>query len=243
MPFNRAKPENLERPRRFWKQASAGERGEAGWPVLLDGRQARTPGGKPLVLPTEALAALVAGEWGAQGEFLDLASMPATRTANTAIESIGATREAVADEVARYAGTDLLCYHADQPAELADEHARRWDPWLQWAGSQLGVHLSCTAGIGHVAQPPESLAKVKALALAMDDFALTGLAAATPLFGSAILALALQRGALDGEEAFSLSRLDEAFQESKWGVDEEAAARARGLRAEAIALDRWFRAL
>lgn len=243
MPFNRAKPQNLERPRRFWKNAVAGPRGEGGWPVLLDGRQARTPGGKPLVLPTEALANLVAGEWAAQGEFLDLGSMPATRTANTAIESINATREAVAAEVARYAGTDLLCYHADQPTELADEHARRWDPWLQWAGSTLGVHLTCTAGIGHVAQPPESLARVRDLALELDDFALTGLAAATPLLGSAVLAFALQHGALTGGEAFDLSRLDEAFQESKWGVDEEAAQRVTRLSAEAVALDQWFRAL
>ena len=84
---------------------------------------------------------------------------------------------------------------------------------------------------------------VRAHALALDDFALTGLAAATPLLGSAILGLALQRGALSGEAAFDLSRLDEAFQEEHWGVDAEAAERTAARRAEAVLLDRWFRAL
>ena len=50
---------------------------------------------------------------------------------------------------------------------------------------------------------------------------------AAGLFGSAILALALQRGRLTGEAAFDLSRLDEAFQEEQWGVDAEAAVRSR----------------
>ena len=243
MPFNRAKPENAERIRRFWKAASVGPEAEGGWPVLLDGRQARTPGGRPLILPTEALGRLVADEWAAQGEHLELASMPATRLANTAIEGVAATRDAVAGEVARYAGSDLLCYHADQPAELAVLHAEKWDPWLAWAAEELGVVLTCTTGVGHVAQPAESLERARALALELDDFALTGLAAATPLLGSAVLAFALQRGALGGEEAYDLSRLDESFQEFQWGVDEEAAQRTARLRSEALALERWFRAL
>ena len=79
--------------------------------------------------------------------------------------------------------------------------------------------------------------------LALDDFSLTGLATATGLFGSAVLALAVQRGALSGAEAFELSRLDEAWQERQWGVDEEAAQRTAARRAEAELLDRWFAAL
>ena len=66
---------------------------------------------------------------------------------------------------------------------------------------------------------------------------------ATPLLGSALLALALHRGALGGEAAFELSRLDEAFQERQWGVDAEAAERTVARRAEAVLLERWFKAL
>ena len=63
------------------------------------------------------------------------------------------------------------------------------------------------------------------MAAALDDFALSGAALAVGLFGSAILALALQRRALTGPEAFALSRLDEAYQEELWGIDEDAAHR------------------
>src|SRR3546814_10314664 len=96
------------------------------------------------------------------------------------------------------------------------------------------------AGIVHREQPRETLAGVKAAALELDDFGLAGLAYGAALFGSAILALALQRGWLNGEQAFELSRLDEAWQESQWGVDAEAAERTARLRSEAAMLERWF---
>ena len=49
--------------------------------------------------------------------------------------------------------------------------------------------------------------------------------------------------ALGPDAAFDLSRLDEAFQEERWGVDAEAAARTAARRAEFALLDQWFRAL
>ena len=69
------------------------------------------------------------------------------------------------------------------------------------------------------------------------------------LLGLALLGLlaggifAVQRGALAGEAALDLSRLDEAFTEERWGVDEEAAVRTAAHRAEATLLQRWFEAL
>lgn len=169
--------------------------------------------------------------------------MHATRLANTAVEAVPAAREATAEAVVNFAGSDLVCYFATEPIGLAQRQAEQWGPLLDRARAELRLGFVRAAGIVHQAQPPETLAQVKALALELDDFALTGLAFGAALFGSAVLALALHRGWLAGEEAFDLSRLDEAWQEDQWGVDAEAAERTRRLRGEALMLDRWFRAL
>lgn len=234
--------ESEERLKRFWKAVSI-EAGEGGWRVLLDGRSPKTPAGTPLALPTEAAAQMVADEWAAQGEFLDPATMPATRLASTAIDRVSQAREPVADEIAAYAGSDALCYLAENPASLVERQAREWTPWRDWAARELGVALEPAEGIIHRSQDPSAVARVRALALELDNFALTGLAAAVPLLGSAILGLAVQKGALSGADAFDLSRIDEAFQESQWGVDEENAERTVARRAEAALFDHWFRAL
>ncbi|WP_392354091.1 ATP12 family protein [Brevundimonas sp. LF-1] len=234
--------ESEERIKRFWKAAGVEAR-ESGWIVLLDGRAPKTPAGNAIVLPTETAAGLVAEEWNDQGEHLLPATMPATRLASTAIDRVSQTRAPVAEEIARYAGSDVLCYLAETPSGLIERQQAEWGPWRDWAARELGVELQPVEGIIHRPQAPQALARVEALALEMDDFALTGLATAVPLFGSAVLGLAVQRGALSGETALDLSRLDEAFTEERWGVDEEAAARTAAHRAEAALLQRWFEAL
>ncbi|MDR3510814.1 MAG: ATP12 family protein [Caulobacteraceae bacterium] len=235
-------PDLQDRPRRFYAAAEAGPV-EQGWGVLLDGRAARTPSGPRLVVPTKALAALLAEEWAAQEQTIDMAAMAATRLAFAAADRVARAREETAAEVGRYAGADLLCYFADGPDALIARQTQRWGSLLDWAREALNLEFHRTVGIIHRPQPPQTIARVEALALALDDFALAGLAFAAGLFGSAILALALQRDQLDGAAAFDLSRLDEEFQEEKWGVDAEAAARRGHLAAEVRMLDRWFQAL
>jgi chaperone required for assembly of F1-ATPase len=234
--------EPVEKPRRFYKTVEVAER-DGGFVVLLDGRGLRTPGGRPLRAPTRALADLIAAEWAAQGETIEAAQMHATRLANTALDSIADAREATADQVARYAGSDLLLYFAEEPEGLVQRQSERWGPVLERAEAEARLSFVRAAGILHQAQPQESLEEVRRIARSLDDFGLAGLAFGAALFGSAILAIALQRGWLDGLQAFELSRLDEAWQEERWGVDDEAAERAARLREEAEMLGRWFRGL
>jgi chaperone required for assembly of F1-ATPase len=236
------KGDGVEKPRRFYKTVTVGE-ADGGHVVLLDGRAPKTPSGRKVILPTPALAALVAADWDAQAVEIDSLRMPAQRLAATAIDRVGGVREDVADEIARYAGSDLLCYRAESPVGLVEVQSRSWDPVLDWAAEDLGLRLTAVGGIIHSPQPEGALSRVRALALGLDDFGLTALAHATSLFGSAVLALALQRGRLDGREAHDIARLDEAWQEERWGVDYEAADRTAARLEEALLLERWFRAL
>lgn len=231
-----------ELPKRFYNGVEVGTV-DGGFGVLLDGRAVRTPAGARLATPTLALAERLAAEWAGQGEGIDLAAMPATRLAYSAIDRVAAKHAEVAAEVGRYAGSDVLCYFADGPGTLVERQVQRWGPVLDWARDELGLEFHRATGIIHRAQPPETVAAVESLALAADDFALAGLAMAAGLYGSAVLALALYRDRLSGLAAFDLSRLDEEFQEEKWGVDAEALARRGVLTAEADMLEAWFQAL
>ena len=240
--LTRAKAEAAQRPRRFYEIAEPGPV-DGGFGVLLDGRPVRTPAGVRMVLPTPALAQLVAGEWEAQAEHIVIDDMPAARLAFTAIDRAPQAREEVAAEIARHAGSDVLCYFADGPDLLVEREAAQWEPMLKWARQDLGLELIRVAGLMHRPQPAATLERATTLALELGDFELTGLVNAAGLLGSAVLAFALHRGRLGGEEAFDLSRLDEAFQEERWGIDEDAAIRTARLRHEAVVLGQWFEAL
>ena len=232
----------VEPPKRFYKAVSVQPAAD-GHGACLDGKPIKTPAGAALILPNRALAEMVAGEWDAQATHIEMARMPATRLAFTAIDFVGGARDATAAEIGRYAGADATCYFADGPDALVERQVARWGPVIDWAEKTLGVEFVRVTGIRHQDQPAATLLKLARLAEEEDDFGLVALAHATALFGSAILAFALQRGELDGPAALDLSRLDEMFQQERWGVDEDAAERAANMQAEAAMLERWFACL
>lgn len=234
--------DGVQKPRRFYRLVAVEARDD-GHAVCLDGRPPRSPGGRPLVLPTAALADLTAQEWIRQGDVLDLGGMAVTRLAYTALEKTAPARPGIVEEVARYAGSDALCYWAEAPADLVALQQAQWGAMLGWAEERIGLALVPTTGIVHRAQPESALEAVRAHLQTMDDFALVATAHATGLFGSAVLALALQDGRLSGRQAHDLARLEETYQESRWGIDAEAADRTRARLDEAMMLEAWFSAL
>ena len=229
-------------PKRFYKDAAA-VRLNDGFSVELDGRAIKTPAKATLTLPTEKLAKAVAEEWAAQGETLDLQGMTLTRLANVALDRTPDTRADLAEELARYASTDVTCYLADSPAALRERQEAAWQPWREWAGKELGIVLVPVVGLMASPQPQASLDAVREHALRLDDFRLTALAWGCSLLVSAVLALAVERGALGARDAFAASCVDESWQIEQWGEDEEAMAVRAAREKDAGALQTWFEAL
>lgn len=208
--------------------------------VTLDGRPVRTPGRRPLHLPHRPMGEAVAAEWRDQGEEIAPATMPLTRLANTAVDRTAPLRAQVIEQVASYAETDLLCYRAEEPAELVARQAAEWQPVLDWLAEAHRARLAVTAGVAPVAQERAALLAVFTAVAAFDDFRLTGLHAATAAAGSVALGLALAAGRIDAEQAWRAAHLDELFQAERWGGDTEAERRRDALREEIAAAARFM---
>ncbi len=218
--------------KRFYKQVSADER-EGAFAILLDGKAAKTPAKNPLALPSRALAEAVATEWAKQGEHIDPAAMPLTRLAHAAIDGVAGGAEAVAAEIARYAGSDLVLYRATEPEGLVAAQAKHWDPVLAWAGEARGARFTLAEGVKHVAQPEAAIKAVRAeIARYKSPFQLAALMSLTNLSGSALLALALAHGGLDADATWAAAHVDEDWNIQRWGEDAEAMARRAARRLE-----------
>ena len=231
------------RPRRFYANAGVAPAKGGGWAVSLDGKPLRTPAKRGLILPTEALGEVVANEWREQGERLDLATMHANRLANVALDRTPENRPGLVAEAVRYAETDLVSHLADNPPLLRQRQEASWTPLRVWAAEALGVRLIPVIGIIVARQPAHSIDAVHRHAEALDDFRLTAFVHSVALFGSVVIALAVERRKLTAIEGQEASLVDEIFQASQWGEDAEAARRRDCVRAEARTLDLWFDAL
>jgi chaperone required for assembly of F1-ATPase len=216
--------------KRFYKKVTVDEAPD-GFRFLLDGKPVQTPARRLLLLPTRALAEAVAEEWRAQTEEMVPATMPLTRLVNTVLDGVRVTRDEVIAATLRFGENDLLSYRAETPEELT-RRQRRWDDHLDWLARRHGARLVVTSGIGHVEQPLETMVVLSRVVSSRDDFDLAALHVLASVTGSLVLGLAVQDGQLTPEDAFALSRLDEAYQAEKWGIDPEAEARAHHLAAE-----------
>jgi chaperone required for assembly of F1-ATPase len=219
--------------KRFYERAAVGDAlADGGFPILLDGKPVRTPARRHLAAPTHALAERIAQEWNAQEDVIDPARMPLTRLANAIIDAVADNPAPVADEIAKYLGSDLVCYRADSPEGLVAAQTQCWDPVLAWAHDALGACFVQIQGVMFSAQPDEAIAAARAAIpssagkIAVKDiWSLGAMSSITTLTGSALLALALAAGAITPEAAWAAAHVDEDFQMRQWGSDDLALAR------------------
>jgi chaperone required for assembly of F1-ATPase len=211
--------------KRFWKAANVVPDGP-GFTVELDGRRLKTPAKASLTVPTQGMAQAIADEWDAQGEEVNPQTMPFTRSANAAIDKVVHQHAEVADMLAAYGDSDLLCYRAEGPAELVQRQADEWDPALDWAADQLGVRLLVRDGIVHIAQPDKALATLAKQVHQMTAFQLAAFHDLVSLSGSLVLGFAVIHSWKPADEIWNMSRLDELWQQEQWGSDDEADAMA-----------------
>jgi len=211
-------------PRRFYEEATIGPH-QASFAVLLDGRVAKTPAGKPLAVSREDIAAALAKEWAAQGEILNPAAMPLTRLVNSALDAVATRIEAVRDDIVRHAGSDLICYRAEGPEGLVARQEEVWAPLLAFAREALDARFMLAEGVMHVEQDAATLAAIDRALSGYDALPLAALHTATTLTGSAVIALAVAHGRMTAEEAWTAAHVDEDWQMRQWGFDEEALAR------------------
>ena len=216
--------------KRFYKSVTVEETPD-GFRFLLDGKPVLTPARQSLILPTRPLAEAIAEEWSAQKEEMLPITMPLTRLANTVLDGGRTTREDVIGALLRFGENDLLSYRAEAPAELA-QRQRHWDAYLDWAADRHGARLAVTCGIGHIEQSGETLAALRRAVSDRSDFDLAALHILASITGSLVLGLAVLDARLTPLEAFALSRLDDAYQAEKWGIDREAEQRAERLAVE-----------
>lgn len=226
-------------PRKFYQSVEVNAEGDE-FAISLDGKPVRTPMKNAFSLPNEPLAQAISEEWLSQDEFINPDEMPLTRLANTAIDRVADRRDDILAEIVAYAGSDLLCYRASDPRELVSRHVEHWDPLLDWAKNALNAHFETVDGVVHLEQRPETLTAFHQGAEAHDAFALTGLHNIMTMTGSAIMALALVRGAISGEAAWRAAHVDEDWQIEQWGEDAEAKDRRELRHAEFMETTRFL---
>lgn len=228
--------------KRFYKDVSVAET-QGGFEIRLDGKALKAESAGALLSPTRALADGIAKEWASQQGEIQRGTQKLTALMTAAQTSDEETAARWREEILAYLGSDLLCYRADRPDDLARRQAAAWDPYLNWFKETFGAALTKTVGVVAIKQPGEAIAAVRGRVEKASRPERLALRQATAITGSAVLALALWCGEFSPEDLFAASIVDETHQAEKWGWDAEAQARLDLMRGEFIQLAEFLRLL
>ena len=207
--------------KRFYNDVSVAEV-DGGWQVMLDQRRMKTQIGSPQVVPTRALAELLAAEWTRQGEEIDPKDFFFRDLADYAIDVVGQDRDAAVAALLAYIETDTLCYRADPEEALYARQQQLWEPLVAACEAREGVKLARVCGIVHKPQVEATLAVLRERLSALDDFTLAALQPITSLAASLVVGLAALDPAADPAALFAAGNAEEDWQAELWGWDYDA---------------------
>lgn len=211
--------------------------------IVLDGKPLRTRSGLSCSVPSLDLAKAVADEWANVEGRVDFNNLPLTRLLFHAVETTPHARSQVEREIAAYAGTDLICFRAEQPQSLNQRQEELLEPVCQWTEEEFGIALARSTGIVARPQDPATIDTCLSRLQKCTAYQLAALNQMTRRAGSVFLALAVFYGHLSVEDAWARSRLEEAWQISRWGEDPEATAAAENAAAEFAVAARFLELL
>ena len=225
--------------KRFYKNVTV-KTSESGYQICLDDRPVRSPAKAVVMVPSQALAEAVQAEWQAVGDEIQPEDMPLYSMAVTITDRVTPQRQELADELAGYIHDDVLRYRSVDDLDLASRQTKMWDPWLNWAEQECGLRLSTTAGLMPVFAEATTEHIVRNRLQPLADAQFGCLYRVATLSGSVVLGMAFQGRQLGAHDVFETAFLDELYQNSLWGTDEEAADRQVAIRSELKNVERFM---
>ncbi|KAH9278542.1 ATP synthase mitochondrial F1 complex assembly factor 2 [Echinococcus granulosus] len=191
---------------------------ETGYEVFLDKSRLRTPGGNIFSVPHEGLALAVANEWDSQQEYIERFTLPLTTICSHVIDNpTERSKEVIVNGIMEYADTDTICYRIETPEELLVEQESQWGTVLDFIENRYRFRPPVTTGFCLTPVPKECRDFIRRHLLSINRWGLVGLQTCVENLKSLWLTLAMVDGFLTSQRAVELSRLEQNFQERRWG--------------------------
>lgn len=213
-----------------------------GFGIYLGDKELKTPARNKMQAPSERLATEIVAEWKLLEKTIDWSKLPLSKQVNAVIDSAD-NLDKWQRELVEFFANDLLCYFAQSPKELREKQEQLWLPLIEKLSSDLQIEVKTTTGIIPIKQSDEAIASVSALVSQYDLYDSFVLRNLTGFLSSFILAYGVFKGFISAQEAFSLSIVDEEWQEQHWGKDMEASARQQKVFEEFILAHKFLELL
>ena len=206
----------------------------------INNKSLKTPDGNIIELPSMKLAKILLEDYESSFKSKPLNIVRPIKITNTAIDKIKPNNIFYINEITDNLNNDMICYFANSPVELVDLQNKEWLPLINYMESSYNIELIYTSKLFSINQKPDSLLKLKNILNEINIFKLSALYTLSQITKSIIISLALVNNKISAKKAFENSNLEELYQISKWGKDEEAFDRLNTIKVDIRNIKKYY---
>jgi len=211
--------------------------------IQINNKTAKTPQGNLIELPTLKLAKIILKDYQSFKTKKVANIVSPIRLTNTAIDRIIADNHNYIEKLSLYANSDVICYFARSPRDLIKKQNKHWLPLIIFMQDYYDINILYTSEISAISQSKDSLYKLKFILSKKNNFELSAISVLSQLTNSIIISLALVNDKINVKNAFEFSNLEEIYQSSFWGKDEEAFTRLQAISTDIKNVKKYYDAL
>ena len=203
--------------KKFWRAIKLKKK-ESKFGILLDKNLLKTPQEKDCLISNIRIAKDLLKEWSSIQDDIDFHNLPVTQICFSSLDRKRKEKIILLNKLTEYGMTDLLLYRDTSGTELEKLQSKKWDKLLDWTQNEFNLNFKIVNGIMPVEQPKENYNTFFNELEKLDCISLTALSDIVTLSGSLILGLLLLKKKIISKQAWSLAKVDEEWQRSKWGT-------------------------
>ena len=208
--------------------------------LTINNKSLKTPDGNTIELPSMKLAKILLKDYESSFKSKPLNIVRPIKITNTAIDKIKPNNIFYINEITDNLNNDMICYFANSPVELVDLQNKEWLPLINYMESSYNIELIYTSKLFSINQKPDSLLKLKNILNEINIFKLSAIYTLSQITKSIIISLALVNNKISAKKAFENSNLEELYQISKWGKDEEAFDRLNAIKVDIRNIKKYY---
>ena len=208
--------------------------------LTINNKSLKTPDGNIIELTSIKLAKILLKDYESSFKSKPLNIVRPIKITNTAIDKIKPNNIFYINEITDNLNNDMICYFANSPLELVDLQNKEWLPLINYMKSSYNIELIYTSKLFSINQKPDSLLKLKNILNEINIFKLSAIYTLSQITKSIIISLALVNNKISAKKAFENSNLEELYQISKWGKDEEAFDRLNTIKVDIRNIKKYY---
>tara|TARA_B100000686_G_scaffold116504_1_gene123830 strand:- start:17937 stop:18641 length:705 start_codon:yes stop_codon:yes gene_type:complete len=211
--------------------------------IVFNNKYFKTPLGNVIKFPSLKIAKIFLKKIKSSDKNQSQTTVSEIKLVYMAIDKIALSKSNYINNIAMNIQTDVICFFSSEQKSLYLKQKKLWLPLIQWMKDMYKVQILYSSTFKVHIQTKNNIERLKKIIKKYNIYELSALHTLIGITNSFVISLALLESKISYKKAFELSFLEELYQSSIWGEDEEALERLNSIKLDIKLVKDYFDAV